>query len=264
MRWWRGIHRFLQSGIPGLRPDTSPPGERLVSNGALSRFLLVTGSHSIAMILLRISQILADSARCTGSSQTGREHRAMRPCGVLGDHAYLLPCRWRGLGIDPSRRAARRTPYLARHATPGHIFESMWFVIAAALRHGHAEWIGARLQQPSHGHSKQAGIVSSAVYSATWIDKAGSPRGVAGEEPYEAAMVDTWDTKIWWPHAEALYATLLALWHYGRRQISNPCTRSCSNMCFRTFPNPDRAIGEWIQIRDRQGDPTRQSASRYP
>ena len=31
--------------------------------------------------------------------------------------------------------------------------------------------------------------------------------------------------------------------------------RQVFDYTFRTFPNPDREIGEWIQIRDRQGRP---------
>jgi len=30
---------------------------------------------------------------------------------------------------------------------------------------------------------------------------------------------------------------------------------------FRTFPNPDKAIGEWIQIRDRQGRPVEKTVA---
>ncbi len=84
-----------------------------------------------------------------------------------------------------------------------------------------------------------------------YVDREGArPRGVAGDEPYEALMMDTWDTKIWWPHAEALYATLLGSKVTGDAAFVR-CTRSCLNTCF-GFPNPDRTVGEWIQIRDRR------------
>jgi N-acylglucosamine 2-epimerase len=59
------------------------------------------------------------------------------------------------------------------------------------------------------------------------------------------------DTKLWWPHTEALYATLLAFehcrepwcldWHERIRRYS-----------FDHYPHPQ---GEWIQKLDRQGRP---------
>jgi N-acylglucosamine 2-epimerase len=67
-------------------------------------------------------------------------------------------------------------------------------------------------------------------------------------------MLDTWDTKIWWPHAEALYATLLAYKVTGDAAFDSMHSQ-LFDYVFLTFPNPDRAIGEWIQIRDRQGAP---------
>ncbi len=67
-------------------------------------------------------------------------------------------------------------------------------------------------------------------------------------------MVDTWDTKIWWPHAEALYATLLAHRVTGDDRFRTMHSK-LFDYTFRTFPNPDRSVGEWIQIRNRQGEP---------
>jgi N-acylglucosamine 2-epimerase len=88
-----------------------------------------------------------------------------------------------------------------------------------------------------------------------YIDReGGKPRGVPSEERYEQLVVDTWDTKIWWPHAEALFATLLAHRITGDAKFE-PMHSTLREYVFHTFPNPDRTIGEWIQIRDRQGAP---------
>ena len=82
----------------------------------------------------------------------------------------------------------------------------------------------------------------------------GPPRGRSCQSVYERGVAATWDAKLWWIHSEALYTTALAsvlshdaalhlwfarLWEYT----------------FRTFPQSDRTVGEWIQIRDRRGAP---------
>ena len=62
----------------------------------------------------------------------------------------------------------------------------------------------------------------------------------------------TWDTKLWWPHAEALYALLLLALRTGREDLS-PWHERLHAYVFRTFPaGPGR---EWVQIRDRDGAP---------
>ena len=76
---------------------------------------------------------------------------------------------------------------------------------------------------------------------------------IAGQ-PYEELILDTWDLKLWWPHSEALYSTLLAYRLTGDDQLYS-LFHQVHEYVFQTFPNPDSQIGEWIQIRDRQGLP---------
>jgi N-acylglucosamine 2-epimerase len=80
------------------------------------------------------------------------------------------------------------------------------------------------------------------------------PVGTTSDQPYERLILDTWDLKLWWPHSEALYSTLLAYKLTGDDQLYS-LFRQVHEYVFRTFPNPDSQIGEWIQIRDRQGLP---------
>ena len=82
----------------------------------------------------------------------------------------------------------------------------------------------------------------------------GTPPVGPSESASEDLILDTWHTKIWWPHSEALYTTALAglltgdedLWQWHEK---------IWQYTFDTFPNPDPSIGEWINIRDRQGNP---------
>jgi N-acylglucosamine 2-epimerase len=153
--------------------------------------------------------------------------------------------------IPQERRLADTV--LARHATPGHIFESMWFVIGAARRYGRPEWMGPAAAAIAWGFETGWDREFGGIFR--YIDRqGGKPSGVPGDEPYEAAMVDTWDVKLWWPHSEALLATLLAHRSTGEARFES-MYRTIFDYVFRTFPNPDRTTGEWIQIRDRQGDP---------
>ena len=63
-----------------------------------------------------------------------------------------------------------------------------------------------------------------------------------------------WLNKLWWPHSEAIYALLLALDQMGESWMEEWFWR-VHDYTLKTFPNPDKSVGEWIQIRDRQGRP---------
>ena len=65
-------------------------------------------------------------------------------------------------------------------------------------------------------------------------------------------MVDTWDTKLWWPHAEALYTTALLSGATGRDDVAG-WHEKLARYTMGTFPaGPGE---EWIQIRRRDGSP---------
>jgi N-acylglucosamine 2-epimerase len=82
----------------------------------------------------------------------------------------------------------------------------------------------------------------------------GAPKGAPTGGRYEALVTDTWDLKLWWPHSEALYATLLA-WSLNGDPELVASYEKFHRYTFGTFPNQNRHVGEWIQIRDRQGRP---------
>jgi N-acylglucosamine 2-epimerase len=230
------IRARLESGFFRTAPYPIPAGYR---------------SHSIAMMLLRVTQILADSAYALKHPRWEAMGRETLRCAseVLDVFCRADNAVWE---LIPLEERLSRT-LLARHATPGHIFESMWFVLRTALQHGRSDWIDRAVRPIAWAF--QAGWDSEWGGIFRYIDReGGQPRGVPGDEPYETLMVDTWDTKIWWPHAEALYATLLAGIVTGDNTFESMFSK-LHDYVFRTFPNPDRAVGEWIQIRDRQGVP---------
>ncbi|WP_202964652.1 AGE family epimerase/isomerase [Inquilinus limosus] len=148
---------------------------------------------------------------------------------------------------------------LARHRTPGHVLEACWFLWQAgqSLRHR-----GIAAESPLFEADTLADI---AIRAATlgwdaeqggllrYADRdGGAPRGRRTGDRYEELVADTWDTKLWWPHAEALYTLGLLYLETGRDDLAAWHDRLAA-YTWRVFPaGPGR---EWVQIRNRAGAP---------
>ncbi len=122
---------------------------------------------------------------------------------------------------------------------PGHAIESMWFVLHRALRKG------------------DRGLARQAVEVIRWhLEKGWDPEygGLFlsidrdGGEPFQKNS----EKKLWWPHCEALYATLLANELTGEKWCRDWYSR-VHEWSFEHFPM--RECGEWQQRLDRQGRP---------
>lgn len=148
---------------------------------------------------------------------------------------------------------------LARHRTPGHVLEACWFLLQAgqSLRRR-----GVAADLPLFDAGTLAGIALRAA--ALGWDEAqggllryadrdgGAPRGRRTGDRYEDLVVDTWDTKLWWPHAEALYTLALLHLETGRADLAAWHDRLAA-YTWRVFPAGPG--GEWVQIRDCAGAP---------
>lgn len=246
---YRGVRRRLAAGSVRSEPYPLPPGAR---------------AHGWPMIMLNVAQELERALKAFGDDRHAelaadalrdvddvlgtfvRDDDLVREVVVPGDAGSLL----------------------ARHVTPGHAIESMWFVAEQALAHGRPDAVA------------RAARVTAASFAAGWDPEHGGlfryvVPGPDGPQPrgepsgaFERLIVETWDGKIWWPHSEALYAARLALaaldavgvgGEYGeglRDRLRDMHDRTFA-YAFATFPNPDPAVGEWVQVRDRQGRPLR-------
>ena len=60
-----------------------------------------------------------------------------------------------------------------------------------------------------------------------------------------------WDMKLWWPHAEALYALLLGLPSERRREVRRLVSNACTSTHSRIFPIPK--YGGWYGYLHRDG-----------
>ncbi|WP_163509085.1 AGE family epimerase/isomerase [Fodinicola acaciae] len=142
---------------------------------------------------------------------------------------------------------------MARHRTPGHVLEMLWFLVDTAdalpeIRPKLGDWMVRRAVESLRlGWDEQDGGLFR------FVDRDGGPPvgdriGVAYEE-----LVDrTWSTKLWWPHAESLYATALLASRFESGELMDWHDR-IRDYTYATFPAPQGR--EWIQIRDRRGAP---------
>lgn len=192
--------------------------------------LLHTGAQVYAATgTARSQQIAVDAARAALAFATGADVSDMAP-------------------KSPELAGA----LLARHRTPGHLLEFLWFLADAAEQVpgvlDHPEWtVEAALGALNLGwDTAEGGLLR-------YVDvEGGAPQGERIGDRYEDLVVRTWDTKLWWPHAEALYATALLATRHGNAELSAWHDR-IRDYTFATFPEgPGR---EWIQIRARDGSP---------
>ncbi|ANY07121.1 AGE family epimerase/isomerase [Pseudonocardia sp. HH130630-07] len=236
-RWAAGALELLESAERRIDARTAPSAPYPVPAG-------FTDSAS-RMLLLNVGSELG---RLTGSvPAAGVAERARRT---------LTGGMWRRDGwweLRPDTPADTDT-LAARHVTPGHLLEAMWMV-ADAHRHGQTtagppEWTpDLALRCLTLAWDPERGGLFRYVDSRD----GGAPRGrLRGGDPYEDLVRRTWDTKLWWVHVEALYATRLLAEEFGSAELAAWHER-IADYTLATFP--DHHGGEWTQIRDRSGRP---------
>ncbi len=138
--------------------------------------------------------------------------------------------------VGPAGEYLGETPE-GRCVNPGHAIETAWFIMEEGR------------------HRKDDALVRRALPILDWSLEAGwDPRyggilyfvDVEGKQPapYE------WDMKLWWPHNEAIYATLLA-YHLTGDHRYEAWFEKILKWSLAHFP--DRAHGEWFGYLHRDG-----------
>ncbi len=147
----------------------------------------------------------------------------------------------------------RRQDYmLDRHLNPGHTLEDAWFWVEFLETFGGLEQYLPRICE-----------IAKATFAVGWdheyggllrfVDReGGQPRGISTGSAYEKLMEETWDMKLWWPHSELLYLFPKLYDLTGDEAFWEAYEKSFT-YAFTTFPNQE--LGEWIQIRRRDGSP---------
>jgi len=208
-------------------------------------------THSIPMILLGVAQELVRAAADLGHPR----HGDLRAIALEKIDDIMTTFVRDDLLVDEvvaDRDGSPQGRLLTEHVNPGHTIESMWFVIESA----HAEGQGPVV--------KRAAEVMEAALRIGWdglhggllrfVDRRGGPPNGVPTCAYEKLILETWDTKIWWPHAEALYGSLLACLVTDDPRLLQHHDRVL-RYSMSVFPHPDSEVGEWIQVRDRLGAP---------
>ncbi len=142
---------------------------------------------------------------------------------------------------------------LGQHMNPGHTIEDVWFLLDAVDVCGKQAWEPeihdlARKALENGWDTEFGGILHFTGVAG------GCPEGDAAgvENEPMTQQLSGWADKLWWIHSEALYTTLLCYFRTGDESFKQWHDRVCE-YTFRTFPNPDPEIREWIQIRKRDG-----------
>ena len=124
-----------------------------------------------------------------------------------------------------------------RCVNPGHAIEAAWFILEEARRNGDKSLI-----------EKACTIIDWSL-ALGWDRKYGGLLyfvDVEGKPPEQYEH----DMKLWWPHNEALYATLLAHHMTGRKKYETWYER-LHDWAYSHFP--DRKHGEWFKYLRRDG-----------
>lgn len=242
-QWLRTAHALLHHARARISSRTAPSEPYPVRDG----FTDAAGF----MLLLNVG---AELHRSSGSAESA-ETAEWALDQLLGNGA--LACgMWQRDSWWEYRpdEAADRDTLLARHRTPGHLLEMAWMVIDAAdaipgLKPRIPSWLpDLAVRALELGWDYEYGGIFR------YIDAdGGQPHGrVFGHDRYEELVERTWDTKLWWVHVEAMYATQRLAVEFDRGDLHewNDRIRAYT---LDTFPQPDG--GEWIQIRTRRGAP---------
>jgi len=212
------------------------------------------GSFALPMITLGVA---TEVHRANGSAVAAALARGaadeLASTYLEGDDAIEMPVT--GPEGDPES-------LFATHRTPGHLLECLWFLDdARPLLTGHTLADPARLTALAN-HALGIGWDPEHGGLLRYVDRSGGePRShrestgvvpLAGTNPYDDLVRRTWDTKLWWIHAEATLTCELLL-----SRTQDPVLRTwrdrVRDWTTSTFPaGPGR---EWLQNRDRTGQP---------
>jgi len=202
-------------------PYPSPPGGR---------------SHGICMIfslvLWELGELVdedryRDAAVALGEEVFGRFYRPERDLVLerIGEDGSELP------------------PPLGTAVVPGHVIEDMWFQIAIARARGEEERIA------------QACRLIRRHLELGWDEQYGGLFLAIDADGREDVAWGFAESKLWWPHTEALVATLYACEH-GQEEWAWPWHERIRAYSFEHYPDVEH--GEWRQKLDRLGRPMRE------
>ena len=207
------------------RPDQIPAWPYPTPAGAKA--------HGIPMIF---SLVFWELGQLTG------EQRYLSAAAVMSDEVFLHL--WRpDRDLLLERIALDNSEYPGPEGTtvvPGHVIEDMWFQMHIARHRGDRDVIGRACE------------ITRRHLEIGWDEEFGGLFLAVDADGREDIAWDYADAKLWWPHTEALVATLLAHEHTGQDWALDWHER-IRQYCLAHYPVADH--GEWRQRLTRDGQP---------
>ena len=189
-------------------------------------------NHGVPMIMAEVS---SEFAQTTGDR--GLESATDNYVQRIMDH-FVRP--ERKVVLEFLTRDYKELPAPAgTFVMPGHAIECMWFVMQIAARRGNRELI-RRTAEVMLWHLE---LGWDAEYGGLFLS-----RDIEGNTPYLPYS----EMKVWWPHTEAMYGTLLAFHLTGRMEFLD-WFEKVSHWAWEHFPV---STGEWRQRLTRDGKPS--------
>ncbi|HUV07869.1 MAG TPA: AGE family epimerase/isomerase [Spirochaetia bacterium] len=213
--------------------------------------------HGISMIMVETSRQLAEAFHHFGvaearavSDRADSFVREIQRSFVDKDRQVLFE-------VAPVEGTRNLELLLERYILPGHSIESSWMMIRQALKSGNQQAVDTALDvirwMAEKGWDREYGGMFYFLNFEGSRPDGDVPSDHGLLEMCEKIVRD-WDLKLWWVHSEALYSLLLG-YHLTKEDFFLEWFQRYHEYTFRTFPNPDKSVGEWIQIRDRMGRP---------
>lgn len=144
---------------------------------------------------------------------------------------------------------------LGRYINVGHVIENMWFVALSCARRN--EKASERKALDLLWNTYQ--MAKDDTYSGLhyYLDRSGGkPAGeltYPEDEQIAPHLTEDWNVKLWWPHTEALYGLLLGFMN-NQDDAWLEEFQALHEYVFKTFPNPNREVGEWLMLQDCHGN----------
>ncbi|WP_054951779.1 AGE family epimerase/isomerase [Flaviflexus massiliensis] len=269
-----GLSGAIRSALAEGRDDTKRHNDDSVSDWQTQANLILQTAHSSIrdgsalsepypvpsgfrdlagpMTLLHAS---SEHLRADAHSEVAREAQQWALDALLGRGGMLhQDSWWEFQPLTPDRKET----LLARHRTPGHLIELAWMIIHASIQaRERGENLPVDIDQLARlalraceiGWDPQQGGM------LRYTDQDGGvPTGPLLDTdpgPYEKLVLETWDTKLWWVHSEAMYGTALLAQLTDNYELRS-WSRQINDWTMRVFPEKGH---EWIQIRTREGLP---------
>lgn len=153
-----------------------------------------------------------------------------------------------------------------RLLNPGHAIECAWFILHEARLRGGAgvppntadRSAGRRSERPGRSRSPDSELQQLGLNILDWMWERGWDKEHGGIlyfcDVYGKPVQEYWhDMKFWWPHNEAIIATLLAHRMTGDKKYAR-MHRLVHDWSFQHFADPGHA--EWFGYLHRDGEPS--------